>query len=210
MERHFDRFLKILIDLQQLAESDRAFTIAFASSRSGEGTTTLVCNAAIAVASNMTRKTLLVDAGSGGSGPLKFLGIPPDRPGLFDIIDGKADLDNVLLGKERGLFVLPAGNIPRYPIAFFEKTEFQGLIEDLQERFDVVFFDTPPVVSSPVTPLLTSFLDATILVVEAEKTRWEVAGHARDVLNEAGAKVVGAILNKKQMFIPDFIYKYLL
>jgi capsular exopolysaccharide synthesis family protein len=213
MDWMFDNFLKIAIDLQREYHhvDGSAVTVAFTSSRPGEGTTTIVSNVAIAVAGNFDSRILLVDASIRGQGATQFLGFPEGNPGFFDLILEDADLDDVLLRDEtRNLYVLPAGNVPQHPVACLERDSFVDLIYDIKGRFDLVFFDAPPVVISPVTPVLAASLDTTILVVEAEKTRWEVAKHARNTLEEAGVQLAGAFLNKKQMFIPDFIYKYIL
>jgi receptor protein-tyrosine kinase len=212
MNDYFDQFLKIAIDFHHAAERENSSpVIAFTSSRPGEGTTTITCNMALAIASNLQKNTLLVDAGSRDGGPAKFMGVSGNPSGFFDIIEGKVEANQAIARHpDSGLYFLPAGNIPRYPIASLEKESCKNLINDLRKEFDFVIFDTMPVVVSPVTPLLASYLDYTILVVEAEKTRWEVAKHAKNTLHEAGAHLAGAILNKKQMFIPGFIYKYIL
>jgi len=47
------------------------------------------------------------------------------------------------------------------------------------------------------------------MVVEAEKTRWEVAQKVRRQLEEGGIRILGAVLNKRQMRIPGWAYKML-
>jgi Mrp family chromosome partitioning ATPase len=50
-------------------------------------------------------------------------------------------------------------------------------------------------------------MDAVILVIEAEKTRWEVARKAKEELEKAGATILGAVLNKRKYYIPRSIYR---
>ncbi len=69
--------------------------------------------------------------------------------------------------------------------------------------------DLPPVLDRPDTTLIAPHLDGVLLVLEAEGTRWEVAREARQRLEAAGAKVVGAVLNKKPQPIPNWLYRLL-
>ena len=72
-----------------------------------------------------------------------------------------------------------------------------------------VIIDGPPVTTYPDSSNLAVVADGAILVVRAEKTRWEVAQKAIKVLNEAGAAVLGGVLNGRKYHIPEFIYKRL-
>ena len=47
------------------------------------------------------------------------------------------------------------------------------------------------------------------MVIEAEKTRWEVFNSARQRMENSAAKILGAVLNKRQMHIPDWAYNKL-
>ena len=49
-------------------------------------------------------------------------------------------------------------------------------------------------------------MDGVVLVLEAEKTRWQVADKARESIENHGGKVLGVVLNKRRYYIPDFIY----
>jgi Mrp family chromosome partitioning ATPase len=46
-------------------------------------------------------------------------------------------------------------------------------------------------------------------VLEAEKTRWPVAENTKQMIEKNGGKVLGVVLNKRQFYIPDFIYRRL-
>jgi Mrp family chromosome partitioning ATPase len=49
-------------------------------------------------------------------------------------------------------------------------------------------------------------MDGVVLVVEAEKTRWEVAEQAKRTLEDSGARVLGAVLSRRQFHIPAAFY----
>jgi Mrp family chromosome partitioning ATPase len=46
-----------------------------------------------------------------------------------------------------------------------------------------------------------------VLVVEAARTSREVAGGLVDSLRDGGVRVLGAVLNKRKFYIPEWIYR---
>ncbi|MFZ0944113.1 MAG: hypothetical protein WB930_11840 [Syntrophobacteraceae bacterium] len=62
--------------------------------------------------------------------------------------------------------------------------------------------------SSPAMQI-AGLMDGVVLVVEAESTRWEVAGRAKEDLLQADSKLLGVILNRRKMHIPDWLYRTL-
>ena len=61
----------------------------------------------------------------------------------------------------------------------------------------------------PDGPALVSQVDGVILVVEAEKTRWQVALSAKEKIIKSGGTILGTVFNKRKYYIPEYIYKYL-
>ena len=72
----------------------------------------------------------------------------------------------------------------------------QALLTALRERFDLIVFDPPPADMAPDALALANHCDGSVLVVEAERTRWQVADAVRARLEEQGAKVLGAVLKQ--------------
>ncbi|MBC7906321.1 MAG: hypothetical protein H7Y60_06175 [Rhodospirillaceae bacterium] len=81
--------------------------------------------------------------------------------------------------------------------------------QHLAERADLIILDTPPVLSSPLAQALAPTVDGVILVVEAERTRTEVARAAQQALTMAGATILGVVLNKRRYHVPKRVYERL-
>ncbi|MBC7954188.1 MAG: hypothetical protein H7Z12_20530 [Rhodospirillaceae bacterium] len=81
--------------------------------------------------------------------------------------------------------------------------------QHLAERADLIILDTPPVLSSPLAQALAPTVDGVILVVEAERTRTEVARAAQHALTMAGANILGVVLNKRRYHVPKRVYERL-
>jgi Mrp family chromosome partitioning ATPase len=90
-----------------------------------------------------------------------------------------------------------------------ESAKDNAFWEPLKERFDLIIVDSPPVMLFPDGPAIVSKVDGVVLVVEAEKTKWQVALNVKDRITRSGGNIIGTVFNKRKFYIPDFIYKYL-
>lgn len=76
-------------------------------------------------------------------------------------------------------------------------------------RFERIVVDLPPVLSFPDAGIMGGRLDGVLLVLEADRSRWQVAKEAKLRLESAGCRVIGAVLNKKARHVPNWIYRLL-
>jgi len=85
----------------------------------------------------------------------------------------------------------------------------ESALDRLRDEFDFILFDAPPAMESATGLAISAMADGMVLVVEAEKTRWQVADSVRDAVEKQGGKVLGVVLNKRQYHVPEFVYKRL-
>ena len=83
---------------------------------------------------------------------------------------------------------------------------FPVLMSRLKQEFGLVIVDGPPVLDSTHSLLLCQHVDGLVLVIEAGKTRRQVVNVAMEQIGRAGGNVIGAVMNKRQYFIPSWIY----
>ena len=76
----------------------------------------------------------------------------------------------------------------------------------MKERADWVLFDSPPITHHMDSVVLAPKVDGVVMVVEAERTRWEVAENARKSIKGGNGNVLGVILNKRRYPIPEWLY----
>jgi Mrp family chromosome partitioning ATPase len=103
------------------------------------------------------------------------------------------------------LITAGSGNGNRYDIWALER--MKKLFVKLKKNFEYILIDAPPVLEHPETLSLCKLADGVLLVVKANLTRLEVINEAKQQLQEAGAKVLGVVLNERRFFIPWEIYK---
>jgi len=95
---------------------------------------------------------------------------------------------------------------------FARGTEAEAsLPKDLKSLFrregTFVVVDTPPLLESALALRICSSASGVVLVVEAEKTRWEVAKEAREMLRRSDAHLLGVVLNRRRFHVPDWLYR---
>lgn len=82
-------------------------------------------------------------------------------------------------------------------------------IQALGSDFHHVILDLPPMLEYPDVTILAPAIDGVFMVLKAEETRWEVAREARNQMESADVKLLGAVLNTKPHYIPDWLYSLL-
>lgn len=130
--------------------------------------------------------------------------------GLFDVMEEGLPLEAVMQPTDRpNLSVLTTGRVGRYPAAVFEGVAADRLLDDLRKRFDFVVLDAAPVLDFPDAYTLAPRMDGVLLVVQAERTSVEDAQRAKRTLEEAGARVLGAVVNRQRDYFPPRLKRLL-
>jgi capsular exopolysaccharide synthesis family protein len=167
--------------------------IVVTSASPGEGKTTVAVNLAIAAAET-GQKVLLIDADT-------------RKPRVHDVFEvlNEGGLTGALKGERweetlkdsgvAGLKVLTAGPGVAGPSILLYSKHVSNLIEKARVSFDMVVFDTPPMMQIPDARLLGKKTDGVVLVVRAGVTTRDAAVAARMRLAEDGVNFIGTVMN---------------
>ena len=82
-------------------------------------------------------------------------------------------------------------------------------LSEMRKDFTVILIDAPPINTYADAALLGSMADGLVMILQANRTRREAAERAKEILDAAGVRVLGAVLNKRTFPIPDFLYRRL-
>ncbi|QBD78388.1 polysaccharide biosynthesis tyrosine autokinase [Ktedonosporobacter rubrisoli] len=109
------------------------------------------------------------------------------------------------------LRVLTAGVLPSNPSELLQSPLAQQLFKHFREskQFDYIIFDTPPLLPIADAQILASYVDVSVLVVDASKTARSLLTRTKEVLTKAGTEFIGVVLNKSQWSEYGFILEYL-
>jgi capsular exopolysaccharide synthesis family protein len=106
------------------------------------------------------------------------------------------------------LALLPSGSIPPNPSELLGSERMSFLISNLKKKFDILIFDTPPVLPASDALLLSPYTDGVLLIVKAGEVNRELIKKAVEQFKMAHANLLGVILNKVDARIGSYYYKY--
>jgi capsular exopolysaccharide synthesis family protein len=206
----------------QMAESYRALrtslllttlgappkTILITSALPREGKTTTSINTAVVLAQKGTR-VLLIDADLRRPSIHKALGLGP-RVGLSNVLTGGATLQQATVRSSvlPNLYILPAGTPPPNPAELMASAQMVDLLAELREQYDHVIVDTPPTLSVTDAVVLSTRVDAVVLVIRSAQTTKPALRRSRDILAQVNARVAGVLLNAVDLDSADYYYYY--
>jgi capsular exopolysaccharide synthesis family protein len=170
-------------------------SLLISSSQPGEGKSTTAANLAIAFA-QLRKKTLLVDADL--RKPVQHnVFSQPREPGLSEFLIGDiTDIDSIVHStKVDNLYIITAGGLPPNPSELLGSDAMSKLVDQLEKEYDMVLFDSPPIVAVTDASMVSGELDAIALVVKAGQTERSAVDRALDMINNVKAPLIGAILN---------------
>ena len=204
----FHRELSALRFSVESAMPDRATRVVlFTAAVPGEGTTTVAASFARILAQDPTQSVLLVDANVRRPGLALYFGLPAG-PGLREIVQAGQAMEAAVQPVERqNLHVLPALPMVGESAHLFALEAVREFWAVFGRRYQWVIVDAAPILEAPETAMLATTVDTTLVVIQAARTKRGVVTRAMDVFGKAGAPVLGAVLNRRRLDIPEFIYR---
>jgi len=169
-------------------------TLVVTSAAPGADKSTVLANLAVTIAQS-ERRTILVDADLRQPGLHAIFGLSNEQ-GLTTLFVQPHMLDKPPLAQTgvENLLLLPSGPLPPNPADLLGSRRMEEIIAALRSRADVILFDAPPVVAVTDAAVLGSRVDGVLLVVAAGRSRRDHVQRARELLERAHARVVGAVL----------------
>jgi protein-tyrosine kinase len=199
------RTLRTNIEYSAVDENLRTFMVT--SPNPTEGKSTTVANLAVVFA-QQDKKVLLVDADM--RRPTVHYTFRTDNiKGLTNYLTKQATLEEVVCDSEvNNLQIISCGPIPPNPAELLSSKAMDQFIEEALQVYDVVIFDTPPVLAVTDAQVLANKVQGVVLVVNSGKTETESALKTKELLTNAKAKLLGVVLNEKKQKQGEYYYYY--
>ena len=177
------------------------------STRPAEGKST-TSFALATILARSGRRVLLIDADMRSPSLASFVGLPNDR-GLSNYLAGEDDWQNLLHPNVAGMpAYMLAGPSPPSAAELLSTDRLSRLIDLLDERFDHVVVDSPPILGLADAPLLSRAVEGVVFVVEADGVPVRGIRSALQRLHAAHGRIFGVVLTKLQQRHAGYGYGY--
>ncbi len=203
----FEVFRSLYTNILLLGSDSPIRSLVISSAGQGDGKSTVAIQLAQAAAA-MGQRVLLVDANLRCPTLHNRVGLM-NIQGLTDVISQDLEWSNVIERSplEENLFVMSAGPIPPDSVRLLASQKMQDLMDELQASFDLVIYDTPPLLGFADAYLLAANTNGMVLVAGLGKLKRTVLQQALEEIQVSGTPILGLIANKSKDSIPS-AYSY--
>lgn len=190
-----EAFRSLYTNIRLLSYDGSIHSLVIGSTATGDGKSTVAMHLA-QTAATIGQRVLLVDADLRSPKLHQKLDIPNLR-GLSDVIGTDLSLNDAIQRspQDDNLFVLTSGPLPDDPIKLLSSKKMYSLMEQFQDFFDLVIYDTPPLVGLADGNFLAAQTDGIVLVTRLAKTDRSLVQKSLEGLKISGAKVLGVVAN---------------
>lgn len=182
-------------------------TLLVTSAGPAEGKSTTTNNLAVVFA-QQGKKVLLID-GDLRKPTAHYSFQIENYVGLTNVLTKQSTLEKAIhVTEQENLYVLTSGPIPPNPAEILGSHAMDDLLAQVTKEFDLVVFDSPPVLAVTDAQVLANKSDGVVLVVNSGKTNNDAALKAKEFLVNAKAKLLGVILNNRKQKDSQYYYYY--
>ena len=193
--RFLEAFGILATNLKLISPDQPIRSVTVSSDVPNAGKSTVSLHLARACAST-GQKTLLIDGDLRRPSLHEFCNVSNER-GLSNFATGEFEIEEVVvkLPVENNLFLLPSGPVPPNAIKILSSNRLQGLFENVYREYDIVIFDTPPLLGFADTYIVTKETQGLLLVARVGQTKLSQLRGALDELSVAKVPVIGMVAN---------------
>ena len=186
------RILRAAVEFNKPYRDANTFTLI--SGGPGEGKSTTLNNLAFTCAKG-GYNVLVVDADLRRATQHQFFDTD-NSFGLTDYLLGRAEVDEIIkTTRIDNLSFIPAGILPGESVGILNSQRMTDLIAKLKSQYDLVFFDSPPILGVSDGSVLASEVDITIMVVQHRRFPRVMLQRVKQAVLNVGGRLIGVVLN---------------
>jgi capsular exopolysaccharide synthesis family protein len=202
-----EQYRTIRTNIQYSSVDEELKAIMVTSTGPAEGKSTTVANLAVVFA-NQGKRVLVVDADLRRP-TVHYTFNRNNLHGFTSVLTKQTSLKKAVEETDvENLFILTSGPIPPNPAELLSSKSMEQFIEEAKQEFDLVIFDTPPLLAVADPQIVANQCDGSILTVFSGKTEIEKAKKAKELLENAQSKLLGVVLNHKEVAKDNYYYYY--
>ena len=204
---HAEAYRVLRTNLLFSRKDDKLNTVAVVSAGAGEGKSTTVFNLA-SVFAQSGQRVLMVDSDLRRPTLHKMLKIT-NSLGLTNYLLKQNTLEEVIQTTSLPtLDFMASGKLPSSSLGILSSAQMKDLIGELKQRYDFVFFDSPPIMGVSDASILASEVDMTMQVIQYRRYPQPMNIRAKQLIEKVGGNLVGIVLNNINMSQDESYYYY--
>lgn len=204
---HAEAYRVLRTNLLFSRKDDKLNTVAVVSAGAGEGKSTTVFNLA-SVFAQSGQRTLVVDSDLRRPTLHKLLHVT-NNLGLTNYLLKQNTLEEVIQTTSLPtLDFLASGKLPSSSLGILSSAQMRDLISELKQRYDFVFFDSPPIMGVSDASILASEVSMTVQVIQYRRYPQPMNIRAKQLIEKVGGNLVGIVLNNINMSQDESYYYY--
>jgi capsular exopolysaccharide synthesis family protein len=186
------RILRTNIEFNRKNPEDNSITIV--SGGAGEGKSTTLMNLSYICAQG-GYTTLMIDADLRRPRLHTYFGIN-NSVGLTNYLTTDLMLEDVILQTPvDNLYFMPSGILPVDAAGILNSRRMSELVQDVKQRFDLIFVDSPPILGVSDASVIVSEVDLSIVVVQHRKLPRNMLLRVKQAIENVGGNILGVVLN---------------
>ncbi|MGM8366177.1 CpsD/CapB family tyrosine-protein kinase [Virgibacillus sp. W0181] len=202
-----EQYRTIRTNLQFASVDEELQSILISSPGPAAGKSMTVANLAVTYA-QQGKRVLLIDADM-RKPTVHYTFRLDNLRGLSNVLVGESTLEDAIVSSDvDNLDLISCGPIPPNPSELLASKKMQTTLELAKKLYDIIIFDTPPILAVADAQILANIVDGSLLVVRSKVTEYEAAEKSKEVLAGASAKLLGAVLNDREKAKSDYYYYY--
>ncbi|MCP8617512.1 CpsD/CapB family tyrosine-protein kinase [Salirhabdus salicampi] len=202
-----EQYRSVRTNIQFSAVDEDLQTIVVTSAGPGEGKSITSANVGVVFA-QQEKKVLLVDTDL-RKPTVHYTFRVENISGLTNYLIGDQSFEHIITEtKVPNMDVITCGPIPPNPSEILSSKRMEQFIQTAKEHYDLIIFDTPPVLAVTDSTIVSNLCDGVLLVIRSKKTEFEAAQKAKDQLEHVNAKMLGVVLNDREQKESNYYYYY--
>jgi capsular exopolysaccharide synthesis family protein len=204
---HAEAYRVLRTNIMFSKKTEGATTMTVVSGGAGEGKSTTIFNLSAIFAQNDNR-VLVVDSDLRRPSLHKIIGVS-NAKGLTDYLLGQEKMEDLIQTTNMPtLDFLPSGKLPSSSMGILNSPQMKAFIKEVKNRYDYVFFDSPPIMGVSDASILASEVDMALLVIQYRKYPQAMTVRAKQMVEKVGGNLLGVVLNNINISQDSYYYYY--
>ena len=205
--KHAEAYRVLRTNLLFSRKDEKLNTIVIVSAGAGEGksTTTINLSTVFAQAGN---RVLIVDSDLRRPTLHKLFKVANNLGLTNYLLKQNTVVEVVQTTSVPNLDFMASGKLPSSSMGILGSAQMKELIAELKQRYDFIFFDSPPILGVSDASILASEVDLVMQVIQYRRYPQPMTIRAKQMIEKVGGNFVGMVLNNINMSQDEGYYYY--